>query len=224
MLDVLTKAKAADPSFVMTNDGVHPNSSRHAVMAYGLIKALDCGSAVSSATIDAAASRASCERCKIADLQVTANAVTFTRTDDSLPMYLDDGAWAVVKYFPIVQDVDSYRLTVTGLRPGKWNMLVENGSVGVFTADELANGVELAGAPGPWKPVAGEVDKASREQENLYYVRWRQIQLGSTLEASDVEKQALLEKKDSAIAAAESDRIAKATGPRAWRWRLEPAQ
>ncbi len=222
MLDVLNKAKAADPNFVMTNDGVHPNSSGHAVMAYGLIEALGCGGEVSSATIDATGN-AMCHGCKITDLKVSPEAITFTRTDDSLPMYLDNGAWAVVKYFPIVQDIDSYRLKVTGLRPGRWNVLVENEAVGVFSADELAGGVELADAPGPWKAIAEQVDKASSEQEDFYYVRWRQVQLGRIPEACNVEKQALLKKMDSVIAAAESDRIAKATGPHAWKWRIEPA-
>jgi len=224
MLDVLNKAKAADPNFIMTNDGVHPQSSGHVVMAYGLLRALGCGGIVSTATIDAAASKSTCDRCRISELKATDNEVTFTRTDDSLPTYLDNGAWDVVKYFPFVQDLDSYTLKVTGLKPGRWNVLVEKGSVGVFTADELANGVELADAPGPWKAVADEVNKATSDQEDLYYTRWRQIQLGKIPEACDAEKQALLEKMDSVVAAAESDRISKAAAPRAWKWRIEPAQ
>lgn len=224
MLDVLNKAKAADPSFVMMNDGIHPNSTGHAIMAYGLIKALGCAGAVSSATIDAAASRATCDRCKVSDLKVADDAITFTRTDDALPAYFDDSAWAVFKYFPIVRDLDSYRLKVTGLKPGKWLVLAEKADLGTFTSEELASGVELADAPGPWKPVAQEVDKVTAQQEDFYYTRWRQLQLGRIPEACNMEKQALLEKMDAVVAAAESDRIAKAVGQHAWRWRLESVQ
>lgn len=220
MLATLNRAKAADPAFVMMNDGVHPQPSGHMVMAYGLLKAMGCAEPASGLTIDAAQSKATCERCKVDGLKVSSSEISFSRTDDALPIYLDESAWSAARFFPDVGEITSYRLTVAGLKQGKWGVLVENQPVGVFTADELAEGVNLAAAPGPWKKLADEVNEITREQESVYYNRWRQIQLAVLPEAASKEKKALLDKLDAIIASREADRISRAAGPHTWKWVL----
>lgn len=223
MLDVQTRAKASDPGFVMINDGVHPGQLGHVVMAYGLLKALGCVDKASALTIDASAGKATCDRCKVTDLKVTSDAISFTRTDEALPVYFEDSV-RNINYFPGADEINNYNLKVTGLKPGKWDITVHAKDIGVFSSDELANGVNLAGAPGPWKQIGDEANKLAIEQEDIYYTRWRQISLVGIPGIATPEKEALLKKLDAYIAATETDRMSKAVGPRAWRWTLKLAQ
>ena len=223
MLDVQTRAKASDPGFVMINDGVHPGQLGHVVMAYGLLSALGCIDKASALTIDAAAAKATCDRCKVTGLEVTGDSIAFTRTDDALPAYFEDDTWSLLKYFPEIDEFDNYSLKVTGLKGGKWDLAVQGQSVGAYTSEELANGVNLANAPGPWKQLGEEVNKLATKQQEIYYTRWRQISLGQIPDEAAAEKQALLDKMDSVIASAESQRISKAAGPRGWQWTLKLA-
>lgn len=224
MLQMLNAAKAADPGFVMMNDGVHPNHSGHIVMAYGLLKALGCAGSASGLAIDAKASKAECDRCKVEGLNVTESEITFKRTDDALPLYLDDDAWNSVKYFPPIEEFDAYKLKVTGLKPGNWKLSVEGAAIGTYTDEELANSINLAAAPGPWKQLGSDVNDITTDQEGVYYTRWRQLQLGQIPDFASKEKQALLSKLDSYVATREADRIARATKPNTWTWTLQLAK
>lgn len=221
MTNLQTAAKAADPGFYMTNDGVHPNPVGHVPMAYGLLKALDAIQPASSLAIDAASGKATCGLCNVTDLRVGGDTISFTRTDESLPMSFDDTVWSAMKYFPAISDFDNYSLKITGLKPGKWSLSVEGAEVGVYSSDDLANGINLASAPGPWKTLSDDVDNLSKRQESIYYNRWRQISLSDLPEAASAEKSALLAKLDKLIAAAESERIARAAGAHTWEWTLK---
>lgn len=221
MTDLQTKAKAADPGFHFTNDGVHPGSIGHVVMAYGLLKAMDCVQPASSLTVNAATSQVNSGLCKVTDLKIADDAISFTRTDDSLPLSFNDTVWSAMKYFPQINEFDNYSLKITGLKSGKWTLSVQGSEVGVYTSDDLANGVNLAGAPGPWKTLSGAVDELSSDQEDQYYTRWRSISLVTIPSVAAREKNALLRKLDAVIAGIESERIAKATGAHAWKWELK---
>ncbi|NLN75051.1 MAG: SGNH/GDSL hydrolase family protein [Armatimonadetes bacterium] len=225
MLRTLDAAKTADSEFVMMNDGVHPQPNGHMVMAYGLIKALGCESQASQLTIDVKSNKVNAQRCRISKLRVGVDSVYFTREDAALPIYLDDSAIAAVKYFTAFNEINNYLFKVTGLAAGKWKLTVTGGRLGDFNAgtydaDELAAGVNLAYAPGPWKKLAGEVNNLSREQESVYYSRWRQVQLANIPSAANAEKQALLDKLDSITDQREIDRINRAAWSRVWQWSL----
>lgn len=221
MLRMLNTGKAADQGFVMMNDGVHPNPAGHVVMAYGLIKALGCAATASGLTIDALSAKATCDRCKVGGLNVTEDQITFVRADEALPLHFDESAWNAVKYFPAVQEISAYKLAVMGLKPGKWNVIVEGAMVASFTSEELSTGVNLASAPGPWKKLASEINEITADQEGVYYTRWRQIQLAWVPEVASKEKQALLDKLDAHVATREAERINKAAGPHYWAWTLQ---
>lgn len=70
MLHVLNAGKAGNADFVMMNDGVHPQSNGHMVMAYGLIKSLGCESQAAQVSVDAKTGKIDATGCKISDLQI----------------------------------------------------------------------------------------------------------------------------------------------------------
>lgn len=220
MLDVQTRAKADDPQFTMIPDSVHPSPPGQAVMAYGLLKALGCTDRASGLTIDAAAGKATPDRCKVTDLKSTPDALSFVRTDEALPTFLDAAAAPVLKYIPFEQDMNPYSFKVTGLKPGNWQLVVQGVTIGTNTAEELAQGVNLASMPGPWQALGDTVNGLSIEQENLYFMAWRQVHLMAVPPEAQPEQQALAKKLNEIVAARELLRIKAPTGDRAWTWSL----
>jgi lysophospholipase L1-like esterase len=223
MLDVQTKALALDPKFTMIPDAIHPNPSGHAIMAYGLLKAMGCDEQPSGLKIDAGTSTVQADRCKVSGLKVSADSVRFTRTDAALPTYFDPDASATYRFFPVIQELDYYPLSITGLKAGNWKLTVQGMEVGTFSADDLAKGVNLATMPGPWQTVGEKVNQLSHEQEDFYFTRWRQISLVSVPKEASGEQQALISKMDKLIEARDRAR-AEATAKRDWQWTLTRVQ
>ncbi len=219
MLSVQNAAKAANPQFTMIPDGVHPSEPGHALMASGLLQALGCRGGASSAQIMADRRTASLDRCRLLDLKITENSVTFRRVDDALPSYFDPEASAVFEQAPSLVEMNSYILMVNGLKDGKWRLAVDGAEVGTFSYVELDMGVDLADKPGPWQAVMREVNRTSKKQENVYFARWRQVQLAGFPEEAKPETDALLKKLDTIIANCEKFR-AKAVANRTWSYSL----
>lgn len=220
MLDVQNRAKGDTPAFTMIPDSVHPAPPGQAVMAYGLLKALGCTDPASGLTIDAKNSKVVPDRCKVTDLKVVPDALSFVRTDEALPTYLDPETASVMKYLPFEQDMNPYPLKVTGLKEGNWQLVVQGITVGTNTAEQLAQGINLASMPGPWRVLGATVNGLSAEQEGLYFTVWRQVQLLATLPEVQTEQQALVKRLNEIVAARELLRIKAPTGDRAWTWSL----
>lgn len=219
MLDVQTKAIAADPKFTMIPDAVHPTPAGHAIMAYGLLKALGCDEQPSGLKIDAANSTVQADRCKVSGLKVSPDSVSFTRTDAALPTSFDPDASATYQFFPVIQELNYYPLSVVGLKAGNWKLVVQGIDVGTFSADDLAKGMNLATMPGPWQTLGEKVNQISHEQEDVYFTRWREISLVAVPSEAKSEQQALLNKMDKLVEAKEHAR-AEATAHRDWQWSL----
>jgi len=220
MGDVQARAKHDDPKFTMIPDSVHPDPPGQALMAYGLLKALGADGPAASVTIDAATRAVASDRALVKNLRITPESVTFTRLDRAFPTYFDPEAAAVFAYAPIQQDLNQYPFRVTGLQSGNWKLTVDNMEVGIFSADDLAKGVDLGARPGPWQKLGEQVNSTAATQEWIYRTRWKQLGvLLSIPDEAQPEKLALERRLDECIAAQESER-AKLVAPHAWRWQL----
>jgi lysophospholipase L1-like esterase len=220
MGDVQARAKRDHPKFTMIPDSVHPDAPGQALMAYGLLKALGADGPAASVTIDASTRGVASDRALVKNLRVTPQSVTFTRIDRAFPTYFDPEAVAVYDYAPIQQDLNQYPFQVTGLQSGDWKLTVDDVEVGVFSADDLAKGVDLGARTGPWQKLAEQVNKTTATQESIYLTRWKQLGvLLSVPGEAQPEKLALERKLDQCLAEQESER-AKLLAPHAWRWQL----
>jgi lysophospholipase L1-like esterase len=174
MLAVTQQGKADDPKFTIIPDGVHPEETGGAVMGYGMLTGLGCTGPVARLSIDAGQQTATAERCQVEGLSVTPDTISFRRTDQSLPVHFTPAVGQIAKYDPAMRALREYRFAVTGLPSGSaWRLTVQSavfptiGStrevippaepqgqsdyvVGTWTAEQLAAGVDLADAPGPW--------------------------------------------------------------------------
>jgi hypothetical protein len=164
-------------------DGIHLNALGQLAMAHAILKGLGAPQEVSACTIDADAEKAVEARgCSIRDIHSDEKGVRFTRQDDALPF--NNGAFAAFSYrFVPIQEINAYRLQVTNLAPGTYDLVVDGRAVGSYDAETLSGGVDIASATadgwqpgGPWDAQATmlksltearhELDRALRNGES----------------------------------------------------------
>jgi hypothetical protein len=191
-------------------------------MAYAILKALGCKDQASGLEIDAAGSKATPDRCKVDDLKVADDSVTFTRTDEALPTAMDPDAASSLEFFPFTQDLNQYNFKVTGLKAGKWKLAVEGIDVGTFSEKDLAAGVNLATLPGPWQKLGELVNAASRHQEEVYFYAWRALSVSNipAPESLKPDIEALAKKAYALVDEAEALRLKAVPKDRSWKWAL----
>lgn len=135
-------------------DGVHLNDLGQMAMAVTILKGLGAPADVSWATVDAASGAVSSEReCQITAVKGSAAGLTFTRLDRRQPLNLAP-LWMLQGFFiPITDDLNRYGLTVSGLAAGRYEILAGDRRLGIWPADQLARGIDLASASAePWEP------------------------------------------------------------------------
>jgi hypothetical protein len=95
---------------------------------------------------------------------------TFERTDAALPFFPDE-ARPILKWAPILEELNQYTLKIAGLKPGRYSVRLGGTAVAEFSSDELGRGVNLADAALKAGPVAEQVKtvKAAVEAKNKYH-------------------------------------------------------
>ena len=223
LLDVQTRAKKGDPAFTMIPDAIHPSAPGQALMAYSLLKALECDRLPSGLRIAAQTGAITADRCTVEGLRISDSEIAFTRRDEALPTYFDPEVAAVLRYAPAGEELNRYPFAVSGLQPGNWRLTVNSTEVGVFSSAALAEGINLTSQPGPWQALAQEVNRLAAEQESIYLQK-RQLNgifswIATPPPEAEVEKLALMRKLDETVAARERA-CRDAVDDRTWEWQL----
>ena len=171
-----------DPAYTVVGpDRVHPGAPGHLMMAWLFLKAQGAPALVSRIVVDAAAGRvAESANATVTGLAQKDGVWSFTALEQALPFPVDPSAQEILELLPIEQELNQERVAVTGLAPGTYELLIDGGAVGRYTADEFAKGVNLAmNAAAPQVKQAQAVAKlneARRAAEavlrNFAAVRW----------------------------------------------------
>ena len=145
-----TLLKRGDERFRLA-DRTHPDPSGHLVMLRGFLKALGVSPEIAAVTVSADGKRVESRHAEVSNVRVDRNGLEFCYSPQALP-------------FP---DFDGWRepLRVTGLPAGSWELRAANVRLGVFTSEELENGVDLARFETP------SMEQARRALERMY--KWR---------------------------------------------------
>jgi lysophospholipase L1-like esterase len=172
-LAVLDKVRAAGPKYdrITAGDAFHPGPPGQALMAAAILKGLNFPTLVSAAEIDAVGAKAAmATNCRITGVAVSRDGVRFEREDLALPFYPEE-ARSILTWSPILQELNEYRLKITGLKPGTYEIRLDGKKVATHRADELAQGVNLAEAVLASGPIAEQVKaiKAAIEAKNRYH-------------------------------------------------------
>jgi hypothetical protein len=122
------------------------------------LKGLGAPAEVSSVAVDAAALRTlAADRCTVSGLTRIPDGVAFRRLDQGLPLNLGIFSALNHRWIPIPELLNGYRLRVTGLEPGDYEVRAEGRLIGRYSAQRLAQGENIASATangwfpgGPW--------------------------------------------------------------------------
>jgi hypothetical protein len=198
-------------------------------MAWAILKGLSAPALVSRAEIDATGKKiTSSEACRISQLKSSdSGSLSFERLDDSLPMPVDSRAEPALKLAPVLADLDLYELRVTGLPAGKYTVKIDAEESETVTSDQLASGWNMANGPGPVQKQARELLKLVFEKNDLFFNRWRNVQLygfPAWAEGPEVEnaRKKALAKLDEQIAEKESE-IEKLRKPKVHQFEIKLA-
>lgn len=140
------------------DDGVHLNDLGQWAMGFAMLKGLGAPAEVSSVTVDAAALRTvAVDQCSVSRLARLPDGIAFRRLDQGLPLNLGIFSALNHRWMPIPETINGYRLRVTGLEPGEYEVRAEGRSLGKYSAERLARGENIASATangwfpgGPW--------------------------------------------------------------------------
>ena len=124
-------------------DGFHTASPGGLLMAHAILTGLHAPATVSSASINASDKKSVTERCKIENIAVSPDVVSFDRTDEAIPMPVLPEWKTILPYVNSLKDLNNYNLTVRGLAKGTWAITMDGKPVVSASADELAAGVNL---------------------------------------------------------------------------------
>jgi lysophospholipase L1-like esterase len=170
---ILDKARAAAPHYnrITAGDAVHPGPPGQSLMAYAILKGLHFPALVSSVAIDlSAADGVKAANCQVTGLARQGDTIRFERKDAALPFFPEE-ARPILKWAPILEELNDYTLKIIGLKSGKYEVRLGGKKVAEYTAADLAGGVNLAASALAVGPVAEQVKavKVAVEAKNRFF-------------------------------------------------------
>jgi hypothetical protein len=150
----------------------------------------------------------------VSDLKLADGVLSFDRIDRALPMPIDPRAVTALKLAPVLDELDRYELKVTGLKAASYAVTIDGEAAGTVTAAELAAGWNMALADGPITKQAQEVLQLVFKKNDVFFDRWRNVQLKPGREAD-------LPKLDAEIAELEA-KLNTARLPKVHHFELKP--
>ena len=202
---VIEAARSAKPDETADSlhvaDGVHLTELGQLAMAFAILKGLDAPPRVSSVVVDANGLEVIEQAgCTASNLVGDEDGVAFDRLDEGLPMSLGVFGGFQYRYVPIPGELNGYRVAVRGLEPGEYEIKAEGRSLGKFSADRLAEGMDVASARsdvwepgGPWEATAWELSRITDARDQV--AQARQALAGSL--ANRPDREALREESEA---------------------------
>jgi lysophospholipase L1-like esterase len=226
VVEMLRKASTVDGEQAqkILPDRVHPAAAGHIVMAEALLKAWHAPAMVSDVTIDAPAGTAQAKNARVEGIK-SGPRIAWTETEASLPMPLDprDKLLAfALQSSDFVEALDREMLRVTGLTGPGFELKIDGVSIGTFTSDDLAKGINLAALNTPMLRQALDVHALTLKHNNIHFARWRTIQTALATDGSPATKTdatAALDKLDNELIAEQR----AAAQPKPHNYELAPA-
>ena len=199
------------------SDHIHPSFGGSLMIAEAVLKSWSARPVVASVTINASSAHpkvSSAEHAEITSLTNT-DSLKWTETDDALPLPFAQWQemWGagptvglVIGSSDLVAALNQEPLVVSGLKDGMYSLRIDGQSVGTFTNDQLAKGVNLALLKTPMTDQAMSVYTLTNQHGDLHFDRWRHIEVpfgtmpdaASTITALDSFEAKIVEKQQQA--------------------------
>jgi lysophospholipase L1-like esterase len=200
----LTKAKALDPALAtnLIPDRVHPGAGVHWLMAEAVLKAWGALPLVTSVTIDAGKPAVlEALDSQITELRKSKGSVTWLEADQALPLPLpskdsDPFLDLAARASDLMEALDQEMLRIRGLAPGKYELKIDERSVGIFDDNQLSSSINLALLETPMLEQARLVAFDTERRNEIERARFSLIQqeMSATLRAAASELAAFQER------------------------------
>lgn len=158
---VVKKAReSGEKGRITGGDAVHPGPAGQALMAASILKGMGFPRQVASVTIAVGSDKAlpgvNTKNCEVSDVATQPERVAFKQLDKALPFFPEE-AKGILKWAPLLEEMNDYELKVTGLKAGKYEIRLDGKKVADSSSEELAKGVNLASAVLATGPIADQV-------------------------------------------------------------------
>jgi hypothetical protein len=177
----IEKAQALDPlvAKLLLPDRVHPDPLAHWVMAEALLKGWNAPALVSSVTIDGRAGKvADAQNATVDHVDREKDTLSWTAVENALPLPLmsTNAVHAMLlRLTDIQQALNQEPLRVTGLDAGQYTLAIDGKSMGAFSAEDLAKGINLADYATPMRSQAQTVGWTMRDRDEAHFIHMRML-------------------------------------------------
>jgi hypothetical protein len=116
------------------------------------------------------------ENATVGPLELSAAGLRWTETENALPLaFIRDNQTQdlLLRLTNIEQELNQEPLRVTGLGPGSYNLTIDGTATGIFSADELSKGINLADYGTPMRRQSQEVSWLVRDRDEAHYIHLR---------------------------------------------------
>ncbi|WOO42646.1 SGNH/GDSL hydrolase family protein [Rubellicoccus peritrichatus] len=147
MNEVNQELQKEDPTAtVVGRDRVHPGAQGHFVMSYAFLEAQDMPQLVSSVELDAASGKiVKLENCTIdPNAEISSNRIAFTCLENALPFPVTGGRIEALDWVPFQETFNQKILKIDNLKPGPYELTIDDISIGTYSSDELGKGINLS--------------------------------------------------------------------------------
>jgi lysophospholipase L1-like esterase len=159
-LEFINKARPTNPKIrVGGGDQVHPGPPGQTLMAATILQGMNFPPMVAAVEINATATKVvQSQNCTIDALKVdTDGSIRFSQLDKALPYFPEGDAKKILEWLPILEQMNDYRLKVSGLKAGRYDIRHGGVKIAEHSAAELAAGVNLAAAAMVAGPIAEQL-------------------------------------------------------------------
>jgi lysophospholipase L1-like esterase len=220
---VLAK-QAGGPRFVP--DTVHGNFPGHLVMATHILKGLNAPSLVSSVEIDAKSNKAKAQNATVNQITSNDGTLQLNRLDTALPWPIHSETKLALEIpgFTPIDDLSRYELKVTNLTKPSYEVAIDGQTVGTYTKEQLAAGVNFSQNAGPISKQGQDLLKKIMDKNHVFHERWRNVQIFTFPKwagDNEAERAAELARLDAQILALEGE-INELRKPKPHVWTIKP--
>lgn len=144
--DLTVEARKADPNFTLIRDAIHPDPPGQIVMAYAMIDDLGLRRPLSSIRLQPGADgslKPAVQGGQLTSLQQTETGIEFDWTSNGLPWVLPEEAQSGARLLHLGHRASREALEVHGLSPGRYELVIDDEVVGVYSDVALSRHVEL---------------------------------------------------------------------------------
>lgn len=191
VVEALRRAALADPVLGggLLPDRIHPSSQGHWLLTAALLQGLKFNGVVSSTVIDSRDGRIKGSvHVSISNLHTSGNELVWDSLEDALPLPIEsaDSVMTFLKRTAEFDILNQERLQIVSLALGSYRVSIDGELIGIFTTEELAEGVNLANFDTPMLAQAKSIDWAADDRGKAAAAAFQLITQNSSSEGSGI--------------------------------------